>query len=87
MKPNEAHPILSCADTPAVEDDLFDGDGEKAWDAMQRAGLAVAEGVARDFRELGRFPRDARILVLVGKGHNGGDALIATSAILSRFSQ
>jgi len=68
-----------------VEEELFGGDEEKAWVAMQCAGLAVAEGVARDFRELGRFPRNARILVLGGKGHNGGDALIAALTLLTRF--
>lgn len=80
-----AHPILSCSDSQSVEERLFDGDEEKAWDAMQRAGQAVAEGIARDFRELRRFPREANLLVLVGKGHNGGDALIAAQALLARF--
>lgn len=85
MNPDGAHPILSCAESQSVEEALFGGDEEKAWAAMQCAGRTVADGVARDFRELGRFPRDARILVLVGKGHNGGDALIAAQALLRRF--
>lgn len=68
-----------------MEAALFGGDAGKEWTAMQRAGRAVADGVARDFRELGRFPRESRILVLVGKGHNGGDALIAAQALLQRF--
>jgi NAD(P)H-hydrate epimerase len=38
-----------------------------------------------DFDEIGGFPAEGRVLVLVGKGHNGGDALIATQAILERF--
>lgn len=85
MNLGAAHPILSCAATRAWEERLFDLDEEKAWAAMQRAGLAVAEGVLRDFRELGRFPLVPRILVLVGKGQNGGDALIAAQRLLSRF--
>ncbi len=85
MNPGGAHPILSCADTRSLEEQLFGDDEAKAWSAMQCAGLAIAERLARDFRELGRFPREARLLVLVGKGHNGGDALIATQALLRRF--
>ena len=52
---------------------------------MQRAGRAVAAAVLRDFEEIGGFPTDGRILVLVGKGHNGGDALLAAAAILEKY--
>lgn len=52
---------------------------------MQRAGQAVAEAVLRDFEEIGGFPTNGRVLVLAGKGHNGGDALLATQAILAKF--
>lgn len=52
---------------------------------MQRAGRAVAAAVLRDFEEIGGFPEGGRVLVLVGKGHNGGDALIAAREILERF--
>ncbi len=51
---------------------------------MKRAGRAVATAVLRDFAEIGGFPSTGRILVLVGKGHNGGDALIAAQAISER---
>ena len=72
-----SHPILSCDAARAFETEFFRGDEAKEWAAMQRAGRAVAAAVVRDFLEIGPFPADARILVLVGKGHNGGDALIA----------
>lgn len=85
MNPIVAHPILSCAETKSVEARLLAGDTSLEWEAMQRAGRAVAEGVRRDFREYGKLPREARILVLVGKGHNGGDALIAAHALLRRL--
>ena len=52
---------------------------------MQRAGRAVAAAVLSDYEEIGEFPPKGRVLVLVGKGHNGGDALIAAQAILERF--
>lgn len=52
---------------------------------MQRAGRAVAAGVLQDFQEIGGFPIDARVLVLAGKGHNAGDALIAAQALVAQF--
>lgn len=51
---------------------------------MQQAGRAIAAAVQRDFAEIGAWPAEARLLVLVGKGHNGGDALIAAAAIAER---
>jgi NAD(P)H-hydrate epimerase len=57
-------------------------------DMMERAGRAVAERV----KELIADIPDARIAVLVGKGNNGGDGLVAarllkteTSALVSLF--
>lgn len=52
---------------------------------MQRAGRAISAAVLRDFEEIGGFSPTGRLLVLVGKGHNGGDALLAAAAILTRF--
>lgn len=54
---------------------------------MQRAGTGVAQAVLEDYREIGGFPAAGRILVLAGKGHNGGDALLAAGAILCRQGQ
>jgi ADP-dependent NAD(P)H-hydrate dehydratase / NAD(P)H-hydrate epimerase len=78
-------PILSCEEAGALEKKIFGGDEGQEWAAMQRAGHAVAEAVLTDFEEIGAFAATSRILVLAGKGHNGGDALIATRAILERF--
>src|SRR5688572_11979943 len=78
-------PILSCDEAKTLEAKLFAGDEAREWAAMQRAGRAIAAAVQRDFREIGGFPSHGRILVLVGKGHNGGDALIAAKAILEKF--
>lgn len=49
---------------------------------MVRAGRAIAAALRRDFLEIGAWPAAPRLLVLVGKGHNGGDALIAARALL-----
>lgn len=79
------YPILSHEEAAAWEDRLFEHDEAKEWEAMQQAGRALADAVVRDFAELGGFPADGKLLVLVGKGHNGGDALIAAEALLARF--
>lgn len=80
-----SHPILSCEAARAFEAGIFGSDETKEWAAMSRAGHAVAAAVVRDFSEIGPFPAEAKILVLVGKGHNGGDALIAAQALLAQF--
>lgn len=80
-----SHPILTCDAARRVEEKLFGGDETKEWPAMQRAGRAIAAATLRDFQEIGAFPAAGRVLVLAGKGHNGGDALIATQAILEKF--
>lgn len=72
-----APPILSCEETHAFELAWFGGDETREWKAMQLAGRAVADSLLTDFREIGVFPNNGRVLVLVGKGHNAGDALIA----------
>lgn len=82
-----SHPILSCDEARALESRLFGGDEAKEWAAMQRAGRAIAEAVLRDFEEMGGFRANGRVLVLVGKGHNGGDALIAAGEVLRRFPE
>ena len=89
MNPDSAlrgsHPILTCAAAGELEQRLFAGDETREWSAMGGAGRAVAGAVVEDFREIGGFPATARILVLAGKGHNGGDALLAAQVLLERF--
>ncbi|HEX2852981.1 MAG TPA: NAD(P)H-hydrate dehydratase [Opitutaceae bacterium] len=80
-------PILTTEEAAAFEARLFKGDDKKEWAAMQHAGHAVAEAVLADFEEIGGFPADGSILVLVGKGHNGGDALLAAHLLLARFPE
>jgi ADP-dependent NAD(P)H-hydrate dehydratase / NAD(P)H-hydrate epimerase len=80
-----AHPILSCEQALAFEKQLLKGDETCEWAAMQKAGKAVAASVLGDFQEIGGFDPEGSFLVLAGKGHNGGDALIAAQEILSRY--
>jgi hydroxyethylthiazole kinase-like uncharacterized protein yjeF len=80
-----SHPVLGCAEAKAWESRLLQGEAAE-WTAMQRAGQAVAESILEDFKEVGGWPAKGRILVLAGKGHNGGDALLAARAILGAQS-
>ena len=80
-----AFPILSCAEAAAFESGHFLGDEEREWAAMNAAASGVAKAVLADFAELGGFPLSARLLVLAGKGHNAGDALLAAVRLRERF--
>ncbi len=76
------HPILDCAASAAFERELFAGDETREWPAMQAAGRAVAEALREDLQVAGRSVRGGRLLLLVGKGHNGGDAMLAAAELL-----
>lgn len=72
-------PILSCAAAADFEKSRLP-DASAELDAMSRAGEGIARMLLREFAPmLGKAPE---ILVLAGKGHNGGDALCAARAVL-----
>ncbi|MFP6900424.1 MAG: NAD(P)H-hydrate dehydratase [Opitutales bacterium] len=75
-------PFLTCAESLAFEQKLLGGDADAEWQAMKKAGEGLADALAKDLREWRNLPRNLRILALVGKGHNGGDALVATHRLL-----
>jgi hydroxyethylthiazole kinase-like uncharacterized protein yjeF len=78
-----SQPILTCAAARAWEAGLLKEEAAE-WAAMQQAGAAVAAATGEDYQEIGGLPENARILVLAGKGHNGGDALLAAKNILEK---
>ena len=80
-----SHPILTCDEARRFETKRFSGDEALEWHAMLQAGHAVASAVLQDFFEIGGFQATSRLLVLVGKGHNGGDALLAAQSLLDRY--
>lgn len=82
--PSITHPILSCAAAREWETRLLGGDEGREWAAMRTAGAALAEAIECDFTEVGEWPKAGRLLVLAGKGHNGGDALLAARELLER---
>ena len=77
MKTIPQDPILSSSQAHEHEEKYFQGDEELQWEVMNHAGEAVADSALRDMRELRTIPHRPRLLALVGKGHNGADALIA----------
>jgi NAD(P)H-hydrate epimerase len=77
-----ARPVLSCAEARAFEQRLFGGDPAREWPAMLGAGRAVGRAVLLDLEETGGASDSPEMLVLCGKGHNGGDAMLATLHIL-----
>jgi hydroxyethylthiazole kinase-like uncharacterized protein yjeF len=67
-------PIVSSAAMRAAEEAAFAG-GVEVEALMDHAGAGVAAAV-RQF-----FPRAGQAIVFVGKGHNGGDALVAAACL------
>jgi hydroxyethylthiazole kinase-like uncharacterized protein yjeF len=76
------HPLLTCSEALAFEQSLLGDDAEAEWQAMRAAGEGLADCLLRDMRELRTIPHRPRFLFLVGKGHNGGDALVAAKRLL-----
>lgn len=67
-------PIVSAAAMRAAEEAAF-ASGVEVEALMDRAGAGVAAAV-RQF-----FPRPGKAFVFAGKGHNGGDALVAAACL------
>lgn len=78
-----SHPVLDCAAAGALEKAVLGGDETREWIAMQRAGRGLVQGILRDLSVTGGPPGSGRILVLAGKGHNAGDALLAAAGLLT----
>ncbi len=78
-----SHPVLTCAEAKAWEVALLNSPA-KEWRVLRQAGTAIANAVEEDFLEIGGLPVEARLLVLVGKGHNGGDALLAAASLFAK---
>ena len=76
MMPLPSHPILSPAQTRVLEEQRFGADESRAWPAMRSAGRALARAIRQDAAEMGGLDPAGRWLVVAGKGHNGGDALL-----------
>ena len=76
--------ILSCKEAAEFEAAIL-RDEAAEWAAMQKAGAGIARELCRDYRELSPLPETLNILALIGRGNNGGDALIACNQLLDEF--
>lgn len=63
--------ILTSAEMRATDERTVADGTVPMWALMERAGEAVARFVLR------RYPEAARVMVLCGKGNNGGDGMVA----------
>ncbi|MFT5836552.1 MAG: hydroxyethylthiazole kinase-like uncharacterized protein yjeF [Candidatus Azotimanducaceae bacterium] len=79
-----AHPVLTCQQARELEAAIL-VDESAEWSAMKLAGKGVAHLIIEDYHELRCPPSHLRILALIGKGNNGGDALIACGQLLADF--
>ena len=77
------HPILDCAAAGSWERECLGGDEAREWAAMRKAGQAIADQLEEDLAVAGVGRNARRGLLLIGKGHNGGDALLAAAALLT----
>ncbi|NBB79038.1 MAG: NAD(P)H-hydrate dehydratase [Verrucomicrobia bacterium] len=79
---SQAHPILSCDQAKEFEAAVLP-DESAEWSAMQAAGQGLARMLVEDYAEIRPVPGHLRVLGLIGKGNNGGDALIACAQLLA----
>ena len=77
MAPNRK--VVTAAEMQSIEQRWFESGEITLEGMMDRVGRAIADWVLAD---LGQDARDKRVLALVGKGNNGGDALIAGKYLL-----
>lgn len=69
-------PVLSCKEAAEHEKTVLDSD-EKVWNAMVKVGRKLGRGTLVEY-SFSRYSKNVlSVLGLIGKGHNGGDALLA----------
>ncbi|PWU05095.1 MAG: hypothetical protein C5B43_03825, partial [Verrucomicrobia bacterium] len=81
---NSFLPILTCEESTILEKELLQNN-EEIWHAMTQVGQTLCQSILKDFSEIAPLVPSPHILLLLGKGHNAGDALLTASEILKRF--
>jgi len=76
-------PIISCQEALKVESGILKQSAYAEYAAMARAGIGTAETFLREFKN--HLPARPKILGLIGKGHNGGDALWVIRRLLVEY--
>lgn len=79
-------PILSVAESRELEHDLL-GEGSRERQALHKAGHLLGRALEQDFQEITIWPAVPTVLLLGGKGHNTGDALLAVGDLLRNHPQ
>lgn len=74
-------PILGTETIKALEKEVFKSI-EDTWSAMQRVGSKTTLEILNDFSELKPSPENFSVLVLCGKGKNGGDSLLTADHVM-----
>ncbi len=69
------HPVMSCEEAHAYERAELDTE-ENAWDAMRSVGQKLGRDILREYRVSRYSGSSLSVLGMIGKGHNGGDALL-----------
>ncbi len=73
-------PVFSCGEARIFEAEIFGNRKDLESSAMERVGRACAREFLKEFGRL--VPDSAKIIVLSGKGHNGGDAIWTARNVL-----
>ena len=68
-------PVLSCKEAGEYENSILNSD-EKIWDAMAEVGRKLGQEILKEYSFSRYSKKSLSVLGLIGKGHNGGDALL-----------
>ena len=71
------HPVLTNQEAKEYENAFFDNHPSSEWSMMQVVGTRLGEQIHLDTLEVGGLSENPSILLILGKGHNAGDAVLA----------
>ena len=77
-------PIFNHSQSINLEKKIF-SNKNKEWEAMQKVAELTAKELMQDFKELRPIPDNLSIVVLTGKGKNGGDSLCICDYIIRKM--
>ena len=81
---NGIYPILNASQSIELEKQSLHS-SEDEWSVMKQFGYKTSFEVLKDFQELKPVPDNLSLLVLCGKGKNGGDSLLVADYIMRKM--
>ena len=81
------HPVLTNQAAKNYEKTFFEKKGSDEWSMMQNVGARLGEQIYLDTLEVGGFSVNPSILLVLGKGHNAGDAVLAVDHLTNKVSK